>query len=127
MMMKKIIVGLLVLVAMLGIGFATYDITKNHNNSNNLQVNQNNTNVSTNNNTNTSTNISIQSKISSAEAMKIANKYIESPGATAGTPKLVKQDNKYVYIVPVIDNGANVGEIDIDATNGVNLGGAGGS
>jgi len=124
-MMKKIIVGLLVLVAMLGIGFATYDITKNHDNSGNVQVNQNNTSVSTNNNT--STNSSVQTKISSAEAMKIANKYIESPGATAGTPELVKQDNKYVYIVPVIDNGTNVGEIDIDATTGANLGGAGGS
>lgn len=47
--------------------------------------------------------------------------------ATAGTPSLVKQDNKMVYVVPVIDNGNNVGEIDIDAQTGANLGGAGGS
>ena len=59
--------------------------------------------------------------------MKIANGYIQVSTATAGTPSLVNQDNKMVYIVPVMDNGTNVGEIDIDAQTGANLGGAGGS
>jgi len=44
----------------------------------------------------------------------------------AGTPKLVKQDKRLVYIVPIMENGKNVGEIDIDAETGANLGGAGG-
>ena len=54
-------------------------------------------------------------------------KYIKQPGATAGTPELVKQDNKKVYIVPVIYQSRNVGEIDLDAYNGKNIGGAGGA
>ena len=39
----------------------------------------------------------------------------------------MKQDSAMVYIVPVIINGKNVGEIDIDANTGKNIGGAGGS
>jgi uncharacterized membrane protein YkoI len=69
----------------------------------------------------------IQTKITPAEAQKIANKYIEVSNATAGTPNLVKQSGKLVYIVPVVSNGINVGEIDIDAQTGKNLGGAGGA
>ncbi len=65
--------------------------------------------------------------ISPTEAQKIAEKYIEQPGASAGTPKLVKEDGKKVYIVPVIDKANNVGEIHLDAHNGKNLGGAGGA
>jgi uncharacterized membrane protein YkoI len=68
-----------------------------------------------------------QTKISSSEAKKIAQKYIEEPGATAGTPALCKTGGKYVYVVPVIDNGKNAGEIDIDAQTGKNVGGAGGA
>jgi uncharacterized membrane protein YkoI len=66
------------------------------------------------------------SVISSVKAQELAAKYIEQPGATAGSPKLVNQNGKEVYIVPVIINSKNVGEIDIDAHNGSNLGGAGG-
>ena len=65
--------------------------------------------------------------ISSAEAQKIASNFIEEAGVTAGSPTLTKQDNQMVYIVPIIDNGQNVGEIIIDAETGKNLGGAGGS
>ena len=64
--------------------------------------------------------------ISQAEAQKIAAKYIEQAGATPGTPDLVSQDGKKVYIVPVILNNTIMGEIDIDAQDGSNLGGAGG-
>jgi len=60
------------------------------------------------------------------DAQKIATKYIKQPGATAGTPELVKQDNKNDYIVPVIYKSENVGEIDLDAHTGSNIGGAGG-
>ena len=64
--------------------------------------------------------------ISPAEAQQIAAKYIEQAGATPGSPNLVSQNGKKVYIVPVMLNNTNVGEIDINAQDGSNLGGAGG-
>ncbi|WP_048190724.1 PepSY domain-containing protein [Methanobacterium sp. SMA-27] len=126
--MKKIIVVLVIVVAVLGLGFATIGDTAKKNTTNNTKspVTQQivtNTNNTTDNSTNTNTN----TNITSAEAQKIASKYIAVSGAIAGTPTLTKQDNKLVYIVPVIDNGKNVGEIDIDAQTGENLGGAGGA
>lgn len=57
----------------------------------------------------------------------LAKKFIKQHGASPGTPKLVKYNGKRVYIVPVIQNKIKVGEIDIDAKNGRNLGGAGGA
>lgn len=57
----------------------------------------------------------------------LAKKFIKQHGASPGTPKLVKYNGKRVYIVPVILNKIKVGEIDIDAKNGRNLGGAGGA
>jgi uncharacterized membrane protein YkoI len=131
-MMKKIIVALLVLAAVSGVVYATYGNTSSNNTTNNSttqgtqQIQQVNNNTTQNINSNT-TKTSTKPAISSAEAMKIANGYIQVSTATAGTPSLVKQDNRMVYIVPVIDNGTNVGEIDIDAQTGANLGGAGGS
>ena len=65
--------------------------------------------------------------ISPTTAKILAKKYIEQPGAVPGTPKLVKEDGKKVYIVPVIDKKQNVGEIYLDAHSGKNLGGAGGA
>lgn len=65
--------------------------------------------------------------ISTNKAQEIAQKYIEEPGAKAGTPKLSNVNGKAVYIVPVILNGEQVGEIEIDAETGENLGGAGGA
>jgi uncharacterized membrane protein YkoI len=64
--------------------------------------------------------------ISPAKAQEIAAQYIEQAGATPGTPDLISQDGKKVYVVPVMLNNINVGEIDIDAQDGSNLGGAGG-
>ena len=70
----------------------------------------------------------VKVKIISPSAAKIlAKKYIEQPGAVPGNPKLVRQDGKKVYIVPVIDKKKNVGEIYLDAYSGKNLGGAGGA
>jgi hypothetical protein len=104
--------------------------TNNTTNGNNtISPSANVTNV-INNNSTQNTNInpsSAQTKISPAEAQNIAATYIQVSGATAGTLSLVKQDNKMVYVVPVIKNGNNVGEIDIDAQTGANLGGAGGA
>jgi uncharacterized membrane protein YkoI len=123
-MMKKIIVALVIVVAVLGLGFATIGNTDKKNTSNNTtspstQQIVTNTSNTTENSTNTN--------ITSTEAQKIASKYIAVAGAIAGTPTLTNQDNKLVYIVPIIDNGKNVGEIDIDAQTGENLGGAGGA
>ena len=64
--------------------------------------------------------------ISPAKAQEIAAQYIEQAGATPGTPDLISQDGRKVYVVPVMLNNTNVGEIDIDAQDGSNLGGAGG-
>ncbi len=127
-MIKKAIVAIVVIVAAAAIVFAA---AGNHTtNSVNQQAQQNlsaSNNSSDNSASNTNASNDGQKKISSAEAKKIAQKYIEEPGATAGTPTLSKIDGKYVYIVPVIENGKNVGEIDIDALTGKNVGGAGGA
>ena len=63
--------------------------------------------------------------ISTVEAQEIASKYIEQTGTTPGIPKLVTQEGKKVYMIPVIEKKKNVGEIDLDAHNGSNLGVAG--
>jgi uncharacterized membrane protein YkoI len=66
-------------------------------------------------------------KISSSKAKAIAATYIEEDGASAGTPELKTIDGKSTYIVPVMMNGKQVGEIYIDPETGENLGGAGGA
>lgn len=133
--MKKIIVALVVVAAVSGLVYATYGNTNSNNITNNsttqgtqqMQQTTNTTPTTPNTTTSDTKSKTVQTKISSAEAMKIANSYIQVSTAKAGTPSLITQDNKLVYIVPVIDNGTNVGEIDIDAQTGANLGGAGGS
>lgn len=127
--MKKIIVALLVVAAVSGLVYATYGNTSNNTTNNTTQGTQQTQQINnaTDKNTNSDTSNKNETAISSAEAMKIANNYIEVSTATAGTPSLVKQDNKMVYVVPVMDNGTNVGEIYVDAQTGANLGGAGGS
>jgi uncharacterized membrane protein YkoI len=125
-MMKKTMATIVVVVAIIGLAFAVYGNpnSKDSTNISNSSDKQNTVVNSTNNNT-TSTSTS-KNVISSAEAKKIATKYINQTGALAGTPELVNQDGKSVYIVPVIYNGKTAGEIDIDALTGQNLGGAGG-
>lgn len=124
-MMKKIIVALVVTVAVLGIAFAAFGNSDKKIIENNNPTIQNQQQTISDNNT--TANKTSQSKISAAEAKKIATSYIKVTGVTTGTPTLVKQENKMVYIVPLISNGTKVGEIDIDAITGANLGGAGGS
>jgi len=127
-MIKKAIVAIVVIVAAAAIVFAALpadqkdSTNSNSTNSNSdIQKPANNTTIADNN---------IASKsdtISAAEAKKIAGKYINEPGAIAGTPKLSKINGNLVYIVPVIYNGKIAGEIDIDAQSGKNVGGAGGA
>lgn len=66
-------------------------------------------------------------KVSSSEAKKIAEGYIQQEGAVAGTPVIKTVGGKKVYVVPVKMNGENVGEIYIDPNTGKNVGGAGGA
>lgn len=68
-----------------------------------------------------------QSMISASDAQNIALKYIEEPNATAGTPRLVDEDGNKFYVVPVVMGGKTVGQIEIDAYTGANVGGAGGA
>lgn len=77
-------------------------------------------------NVNNSSNNSGQTMISASEAKNIAKTYIEEPNATAGTPHLVEIDGQMIYVVPVIMDGKTVGQIEIDAYTGNNVGGAGG-
>lgn len=81
---------------------------------------QNNGNLNSNQN-------SDNRKISSSEAKSIANKYIEEPGTSSGSPKIVDIGGEETYIVPVESNGDNVGEIYINPETGENEGGAGGA
>jgi uncharacterized membrane protein YkoI len=124
-MMKKSIIAILAIVAAVGIVFAAYGgdgDNKSTNNSVNQQKQLNNqNNNSSNSNTTTTTGIS------ASKAQEIAKKYIEEPGAKAGTPKIINVNGKKVYVVPVMLNGEQVGEIDLDAQTGKNLGGAGGA
>jgi uncharacterized membrane protein YkoI len=64
--------------------------------------------------------------LSPAEAQKMAKKYIKEPGVSLGTPELKEIDDETVYVVPVVTNGTNVGEITINAITGENRGGTGG-
>lgn len=130
--MKKIVVAVVVIVAILGIAFAAYSNSNSKNSANNTSIagtnNVNNSNSTLTNNQNASTSNNTQSNISPAAAQKIATKYIETSGVKAGTPKLITQGNTQIYVVPLIDtNDTTVGEIDIDAKTGKNLGGAGGA
>ena len=126
-MIKKLIVTVVVLVAIVGIAFAAYSNTNIKNSPNTINsTSPEKVNVNVIKNTTSNTD-KTQSNISPAKAQAIAKTYIEVSGAAAGTPKLVNQDGTLVYIVPVIDNNSTVGEIDIDAKTGKNLGGAGGA
>jgi len=125
-MIKKIIVALVVVLAVSSLVFATFENSGNKTISNNSTNNSNGTVkqvVVSNNTTHTTT----QTNILAQEVQKIASKYILVSGARAGTPKLMELNGEKVYIVPIVIKGTTVGEIDIDAKTGKNVGGAGGS
>jgi uncharacterized protein YxeA len=138
-MIKKAVIALIVILAIVGLAFASNNI--NTKNTTNAIPTTNTTHLTTNTThsmspmkqtnfivtKNTTQNNNTQINISLAEARNIAATYIQVSGAVAGMPTLVYQSNKLVYIVPVMENGTNVGEIDIDAQTGHNLGGAGGA
>lgn len=124
-MAKKTVIAILAIFAAIGIVFAASGGTGNNNpkNDSSDQIKQQDVKNSS---SNISTDTKTKTGISAAKAQKIAQKYIQVSGAVAGTPKLTKIKGHTIYIVPVIDNGKTVGEIDIDAQSGENVGGAGG-
>ena len=133
-MIKKAIVAIVVIVAAAAIVFAALPPSQNNstNNSNpannsSSEIQQNMTNNTTSADNVTTSTTTESNTISASDAKEIAGKYIKQPGAYAGSPTLTKIDGNLVYIVPVIYNGENVGEIDINAQTGENVGGAGGA
>ena len=129
-MIKKSMIAVLAMIALVALVFAASGSLDN-NNKDNKSPNDSSSNQEK--QQDSSTNIETQhnttikpAEISSEEAQQIAQKFIEQPGATAGTPQLTEMDGKSVYVVPVMIDGKSVGEIDIDAQTGENLGGAGG-
>ena len=70
---------------------------------------------------------SSKSYTKTSDSQSIAQKYIEEPGAVAGTPENYDIGGKNTDVVPVIQDGKRVGEIDIDPKTGKNVGGAGGA
>lgn len=129
-MIKKSIVAVVVMLAAAALVFGA---SGNHINSTNNSKGQQSSVTDSSSSSNSASDSDKASdnttkpKITSEEAQKLAQKYIDVDGATTGTPKLIKTDGQYIYAVPVIDNGTNVGEIDINAITGKNVGGAGGA
>ena len=130
-MIKKSIVAIVVMLAAAALVFgASGNHTNSTSTSNQGQQSSVTSNSSSSNSisdNNKASDNTTKTKITSAEAQKKAQNYIDVQGATAGTPKLIKTNGQYIYAVPVISNGTNVGEIDINAITGKNVGGAGGA
>jgi uncharacterized membrane protein YkoI len=66
-------------------------------------------------------------QVTSAQAKIIAQKNIQDASATAGTPNLVDLDGKSVYNVPIMIDNNSVGYIVVDAQTGAIIEGAGGA
>ncbi|EKQ55004.1 MAG: Peptidase propeptide domain-containing protein [Methanobacterium sp. Maddingley MBC34] len=124
-MIKKSTVALMALIVLMVIvsGCTTNNNNTTQNNTQNLS-NQGNNNSNNSNTTNTTNSTKVMSK---EEAKKIAQQYVDEPGVTAGTPVLNTVNGRQIYVVPLYDNGQAVGEIELDAVTGENLGGAGGA
>ena len=126
-MIKKSIVAIVVVLAAAALVFGASNYTNSTSNSGGSDQKQEGVSADNGASDSSSTSENTTTKISPAEAQNIAQKYIEVSTAKAGTPKLIKINGQHVYAVPVIDNGTNVGEIDINALTGKNVGGAGGA
>jgi hypothetical protein len=112
-MIKKAVIALIVILAIVGLAFASNNInTKNTTNA--IPTTNTTHSMSPMKQTNfivtknTTQNNNTQINISLAEARNIAATYIQVSGAVAGMPTLVYQSNKLVYIVPVMENGKQI-------------------
>ncbi len=116
-MIKKGIIAMVAIVAVVGLVYAAYDDPgKDASNDSEYMKHPDHDNSSDD-----------STLISASLAKKLAERYIEEPGATPGTPQLLTSGKKRIYLVPVIYQGEKVGEIEIDAETGKNLGGSGGA
>jgi|GEM_PF-5484457 len=76
----------------------------------------------------TKVNKTVKTNITAEQAKEITKKYIETPGAYPGTPKLFYQKASgsfkggYIWEVPIMLNGKWVDGIEIDAQTGENIG-----
>jgi hypothetical protein len=133
-MFRRGIVAIIVLAALSGIMIAAFAFSDNNNSKPIIQQsisNGSNVNPVSNSTINkvlvTKKNSNmVNNLLTPQEAKIISEKYINQTGVIPGTPKLINEGGKNVYIVPVLDNQTTVGEIHIDAHSGKNLGGAGG-
>lgn len=98
--------------------FENSDKAGNQKSSNNLEVSSSSKN---------DVNQDPQTDIKRSDSKSIASKYIEEPDASAGTPKKIKIGGKQTDVVPVMQDGKQVGEIHIDPETGKNVGGGGGA
>ena len=127
-MLNKSLLAILVLVIVIVIGAGIYAGSTQVNptsQSNDIGI----TTITANDNivkNNDTQNNSGKTMINATEAQNIAKNFIEEENATAGTPHLVEIDGQMIYVVPVIMNDNTVGQIEIDAYTGNNVGGAGG-
>jgi uncharacterized membrane protein YkoI len=120
---------MLTVITVVALALFASGIPENNSNLTKEELNAMDTNNTTNNTTATNSSNkteNIKNLISPAEAQEIAEKFIKEPGAKAGIPKWDESNGEMVYIVPVVINGTNVGEITINALTGENMGGAGG-
>lgn len=130
-MLSKPIIAVLALVMVVVVGAGIYagsnQVTPNSpaDNTDIMNITSDNDAMQDDDNTN-SQNDSGQTMITATEAQKIAETFIEEENASAGTPHLAEIEGQAIYIVPVIIDGSTVGQIEIDAYSGKNVGGAGG-
>lgn len=130
-MLSKPIIALLALVMVVVVGAGIYagfnQVTPNNpaDNADIMNITSDNDATQDDSN-NTSQNDSGQTMITATEAQKIAETFIEEENASAGTPRLVEIEGQMIYVVPVIMDGSTVGQIEIDAYTGKNVGGGGG-
>ncbi len=125
-MLNRSIIAILAIVIVAIIGVAAYSGSNQLKPTNQADLkNITITNNDIQQNNTTEDNIT-QTMITPTEAQEIAQKYIEEPGATTGTPHIIDVNGQKIYVVPVIMNNATVGQIEIDAFTGNNVGGAGG-
>jgi uncharacterized membrane protein YkoI len=119
-----ILVALVIVVGLMAAFAGLMNQQQNKGNNDSNVDNQTTNNTVT--NTSIATNVTNKTIITPQEAQEKAQKYIAEPGATAGTPKLFNESGGFIYVVPVVMNNKTVGEIEIDARTGENLGGSGG-
>jgi uncharacterized membrane protein affecting hemolysin expression len=132
-MFRRGIIAIIVLAALSCIMIAAFAFSDDNSKPINQQSISNNSNLNQVSNS-TINNVLVTKKNSNMvnnlltpqEAKLISEKYINQTGVIPGTPALVNEGGKKVYVVPVLDNKTIVGEIHIDAHSGKNLGGAGG-